>query len=59
MSIPAAKTLQERESQNAQLKRSNRYTMIGLWIAGSGLFLNALVEVVANNLSPFSFIGLW
>jgi hypothetical protein len=33
--------------------------MIGLWIAGSGLFLNALVEVVANNLSPFSFIGLW
>ena len=48
MSFEAAKILQEREAQNAQLRRSNLYTQIGLWIAALALVANVLVAVVAE-----------
>jgi len=39
----AAIEIQKREEENRQLKRTNTYTVIGLWLAGFGLILNALV----------------
>lgn len=48
MSFHAAKVLQERKSENAQLKRTNLYTQIGLWIAALALIANLLVAVFKN-----------
>lgn len=45
MSFQAAKVLQERRAENAQLKRSNLYTQIGLWIAALALIANALIKL--------------
>lgn len=45
MSFQAAKVLQERRSENAQLRKSNLYTQIGLWIAALALIANVLVEI--------------
>lgn len=45
MLFPAAIELQKREESNRQLKRSHTYTVIGLWVAGLGLILNALVAI--------------
>lgn len=45
MSFQAAKTLQERRHQNEQLKRSNLYTRLGLWIAAIALFANVIVQI--------------
>jgi hypothetical protein len=45
MSFQAAKILQERKHQNEQLKRSNLYTRLGLWIAAVALFANAIVQI--------------
>lgn len=41
-----AKELEKRTKEYAQLKRSNKYTRIGLWVASGALLLNALVGVV-------------
>ncbi len=43
MLFPAAKVLQEREAENGQLKMSNFYTRIGLYISAGALVANALV----------------
>ena len=45
MLFPAAQELQRREEENSQLKRSNMYTRLGLWVAAGALAINALVEV--------------
>ena len=49
MLFDAARELQKRESENRQLKKSNFYTRIGLWVASGALALNALVEFLKNN----------
>lgn len=42
MSVEAAKMLYDREAANRELKRSYRYTQIGLWIAAIALVVSAL-----------------
>jgi hypothetical protein len=46
MLFKAAVELQKREQENEQMKRSNLYTRIGLWIAAIGLFLGVIVFLV-------------
>lgn len=48
MLFDAARELQKREDDNEQLKKSNRYTRIGLWVAAGALAVNALIEVLKN-----------
>lgn len=43
MLFDAARELQKREEENRQLKRSNMYTRIGLWIAAGALVANAVI----------------
>lgn len=43
MLFDAAKELQERQEENRQLKKSNMYTRIGLWIAAGALAADAIV----------------
>jgi hypothetical protein len=43
MLFDAAKELQARQDANRQLKRSNMYTRIGLWIAAGALAVDAIV----------------
>ncbi len=45
MLFPAAVEMQKREESNLQLKQSYKYTVIGLWLAGVGLILNAVVAI--------------
>ena len=45
MLFPAAIEIQKREESNRQLRRSHTFTVIGLWLAGLGLILNALVAI--------------
>ena len=45
MLFPAAVEMQKREETNWQLKTTHKFTVIGLWIAGVGLVLNALVAI--------------
>lgn len=45
MLFDAARELQKRDSENKQLKKSNFYTRIGLWVAAGALVLNGLVEL--------------
>ncbi|NOX08061.1 MAG: hypothetical protein GXP22_00990 [Gammaproteobacteria bacterium] len=45
MLFPAAIEIQKREEENRWLKRTSTYTVIGLWLAGIGLILNALVAI--------------
>ena len=45
MLFPAAIEIQKRDEENRQLKRTNTYTVIGLWLAGIGLILNAIVTI--------------
>jgi hypothetical protein len=44
MLFKAAEELQKREQDRRELKRSNMYTRIGLWVASGALFLNALLS---------------
>lgn len=44
MLFKAAEILQKREHEYEQMKRSNLYTRIGLWIAAIGLFVGAVVK---------------
>jgi len=48
MLFDAARELQKRSAENEQLKRSNLYTRIGLWIAAGALAVSALVEYLKN-----------
>lgn len=43
MLFGAARELQKREDENRQLKRSNMYTRIGLWVAAVALAANAVI----------------
>lgn len=44
MLFQAASELQEKQQENEQLKRSNFYTRIGLWLAGIGLIASAFAS---------------
>jgi hypothetical protein len=46
MLFAAAEVLQQREAENSSLKRSNKYTRIGLWIAASALVTNTVVGAI-------------
>lgn len=46
MMFAAAIELQKRDQENRQLKKSNTYTRIGLWIAASALLINAAVNLL-------------
>jgi hypothetical protein len=48
MLFDAAKELQKRSSENEQLKRSNFYTRVGLWVAAGALVFSALMEFLKN-----------
>lgn len=48
MLFDAARELQKRSAENEQLKKSNLYTRIGLWIAAGALAVSALVEYLKN-----------
>lgn len=48
MLFDAARELQKRNNENNQLKRSNLYTRIGLWVAAGALLINALIEASKN-----------
>jgi len=43
MLFKAAEVLQKREQDRRELKKSNMYTRIGLWVATGALLLNALI----------------
>jgi len=45
MLFKAAEVLQSRESANEQMKRSNLYTRIGLWVAAIGLLFGAFIKL--------------
>jgi hypothetical protein len=45
MLYDAAKELQKRQSDNDQLKKSNLYTRIALWIAAGALVLDSIIEI--------------
>jgi hypothetical protein len=49
MLFPAARELQKRAEEHSQLKRSNMYTRIGLWVAAGALAISALVEILKNS----------
>lgn len=43
MLFDAARELQKRADENRQMKKSNLYTRIGLWVAAGALAVNAIV----------------
>jgi hypothetical protein len=48
MLFDAARELQKRADENQQMRRSNLYTRIGLWVAAGALAVNALVAYLKN-----------
>jgi hypothetical protein len=46
MLLDAAIELQKRQQENYQIKRSNMYTRIGLWIASGALVINAIIGII-------------
>ena len=46
MLLPAAKILQEREDEYRKTNKNRKLTMIGLWIAGIGLLINAVLGII-------------
>ena len=48
MLFEAARELQKRADENRQMKKSNLYTRIGLWVAAGALAISALVEYLKN-----------
>jgi hypothetical protein len=46
MLFDAARELQKREQENRQLKKSNMFTRIGLWIAALALLANAVIGIL-------------
>ena len=52
MLFPAAIELQKRQKEYEQVRKSNRYTVIGLWIAALALLANAIIgiiQLICNN----------
>ncbi|MFA6016167.1 MAG: hypothetical protein WC742_13985 [Gallionellaceae bacterium] len=49
MLYDAARELQKRADENMQMKKSNLYTRIGLWVAAGALAISALVEALKNG----------
>jgi hypothetical protein len=45
MNLPAAKVLQERESEDRRASRDRRLTIIGLWIAACALLANVALTI--------------
>ena len=48
MLFDAARELQKRGAEYEEMKRSNLYTRIGLWVAAGALAVNALVAYLKN-----------
>jgi len=48
MLFDAARELQKRADETRQLRRSNFYTRIGLWVAAGALAINALVAYLKD-----------
>ena len=48
MNFPAAAELEHRQSENSKLEQTLRYTQIGLWIAGIGLIVNVIFEILST-----------
>ena len=48
MLFSAAETMQRRDAENTQLKRSHFYTRLGLWIAAGALLVNAVIAVIRH-----------
>lgn len=48
MLFEAARELQKRSDELKEMKRSNLYTRIGLWVAAGALAVNALVAYLKN-----------
>ena len=46
MMFSAAEELQKRSQENRNLKKSNMYTRVGLWIAALALFIDAIVNLL-------------
>jgi len=46
MLFDAAKELRKRERENSQLKKSNMYTRIGLWVTALALLANAVIGIL-------------
>lgn len=49
MLFDAARELQKRADENRQMKKSNLYTRIGLWVAAGALAVSALVEYLNSR----------
>jgi len=45
MLLPAAIELQKRDAEYRQTRKTQALTIIGLWIAGLGLLLNAFLGI--------------
>jgi hypothetical protein len=45
MLFAAAEELQKRDQENRQLRRSNHYTRIGLWIAAGALAVDVVLRL--------------
>ena len=54
MSFEAASELHRLRNDNRQLKRSYRYTQIGLWVAAGSLLANFLMEIFKVVLGFFT-----
>lgn len=46
MLFPAAAELQKRAVENTQMKRTNLYAVLGLWLAAIGLIASVVVSIV-------------
>jgi hypothetical protein len=46
MLFKAAQELQKREQEYHQLKKSNMYTRLGLWLASGALLINAVIGII-------------
>ncbi len=49
MLFDAARELQKRDAETKQMKKSNLYTRIGLWVAAGALAVSALVEYLKST----------
>ena len=48
MQFDAARELQKRAAEHEEMKRSNFYTRVGLWVAAGALAINALVAYLKS-----------
>lgn len=48
MLFDAARELQKRADENKQMRRSNFYTRVGLWVAAGALAVDAVVAYFKN-----------